>query len=139
MPVIPPDIILDLLYGRETDGLNSDYRPMPKSDTGATYVDQGMLGWYSPDTKPFEPPPGVKWFEGYGATVEDLKRGYSEPRVTNHPAYDLANYKDRMSSPDFSDVEKGDVEAVPSDIEFRGRHRQSRGLLTRPRIPKDRG
>lgn len=129
--------MLDMMAARERE--QSDYRPVPASDTGETYVDQGSLGWYTPSAEPYAPPEGVKFFAGQGATVEDLKRGYSEPRISNHPAYDLSNYKDRWSEPSRSDVTKGDTEAIPSDLEFRGRNRQSRGLMTRPRIPRDRG
>ena len=136
MPVIIPDILLDLLGGR--DKAENDYRPVPASDTGETYTDQGQLGGYSPSLKPYAPPEDVRWFAGYGATEEDLKRGWSEPRITENPAYDLANYKDRWSDPLHPDVRYGDTDAVPSDIQFRQRNRQSRGLVTRPRIPKER-
>jgi len=136
MAGVPLDIILDLSSGR--DERRSDYRAVPASDTGETYTDRGQLGGYSPSAEPYAPPDGVKFYAGFGATEADLRRGYSEPLITNDPAYELANYKDRYSDPMVSDVSNGDTEGMNDVYEFRQRNRQSRGLLARPRIPRDR-
>jgi hypothetical protein len=111
---------------------------VPASDRGETYRDQGMLGSYSTGEKPFDNPPGVRMFTGYGGDMADLERGWCDPLITEHPAYQLANYKDRSSLPMESDVTPGNVEAMPDDMRFRDRNRRSEGFLTRPRIPTER-
>lgn len=132
---IPLDVVEDF-GSRDED--RSDYRPIPSSDDGKTYRDRGMLGFYS-EPKPFRTPRDVSFETGFGATQADLERGWSEPLITEHPAYQLSNYKDRSSVPMESDVTPGNVEMMESDWAFRDRNRQSRGFLTRPRIPTERG
>lgn len=138
---IPSPLPLDIgedLGDREDE--RSDFRDVPRSDTGETYEDRGMLGTYSTnDGKPFAPPAEVQFFTGFGGDLEDLKRGYCDPLVTEHPAYQLSNYKDRSSQPRESDVTPGNVEAMVDDYEFRNRNRRSEGFLTRPRLPTERG
>lgn len=143
-PIIPspdpiiPDIVNDLGFGEDQ---RSDYRPVPRSDQGnETYRERGMLGGYATNGgRPFENPPGVVMFAGYGGDHADLERGWCEPLITQDPAYDLANYKDRSSSPKVSDLGPGDVMMQRQDWEFRNRNRRSEGFLTRPRIPVERG
>lgn len=132
---IPLDIIGDL---GSKDEDRSDYRPVPDSDTGEAYRDRGMLGFYHRE-EPWDTPAEVRFEAGFGATEADLKRGWCEPLITEHPAYQLANYKDRSSMPRESDVTPGNVEMMEDDWSFRNRNRKSRGFLTRPRIPTERG
>jgi len=77
-------------------------------------------------------------FEGYGADKADLERGWCEPLITQDPAYDLSNYKDRSSMPKVSDDTEGNVMVVSDDMRFRNRNRRSEGFLTRPRLPVER-
>lgn len=132
---IPLDVVED--FGADEND-RSDYRPVPSSDTGETYRDRGMLGFYQ-DPKPFKTPDEVRFFAGHGATEADLERGWSDPLITENPAYQLSNYKDRSSQPMESDVTPGNVEMMEDDWAFRERNRKSRGFLTRPRIPTERG
>jgi len=131
-------ITLGLPVGQDEE--RSDYRPVPRSDRGnAAYRDRGALGFYqSNDGEPFETPRDVRFFEGYGANEQVLERGWCEPLITEHPAYQMDNYQERSSLPRVSDVSKGDVEAMSDDYEFRNRNRRARGFLTRPRIPVER-
>lgn len=127
---------LDGSGGSET----SDYRPVPSSDRGNDgYHDRGALGSYATnDGEPWPSPAGVERFTGYGATEADLVRGFCEPLITQNPAYQLENYKDRSSQPMESDVTPGNIEAMDDDWAFRNRNRKARGFLTRPRIPTER-
>jgi len=136
--IIPLDIAEDLNRGEKDE---SDYRPVPDTDRGnASYSDRGMLGFYSPrHREQWGYPDGIKLEGGFGATDAELRRGYAEPDIRQSPAYDLSNYKDRLDQPRTSDVRPGDVEAMESDYAFRQRHRETRGFLTRPRIPRERG
>lgn len=121
-------------------GETSDYRPVPSSDRGNDgYHDRGALGSFATnDGEPWPSPDGVERSTGYGATEADLVRGYCEPTITQNPAYQLENYKDRSSQPRVSDVTPGNIEAKESDWSFRERNREARGFLTRPRIPTER-
>lgn len=83
-------------------------------------------------------PADVKMFAGYGATEEDLKRGFIEPAITDHPKYDAANYKQRWTIPSQSDLDGGAQVDVPSDWEFRSKDLVSHGFLTRPRVSTER-
>jgi hypothetical protein len=136
---IPLDIVIGGLSKENED--RSDFRQVPASDEGNEgYRDHGKLGSYATNRgEPFETPRDVRFDPGYGASARDLERGWKEPLITEHPAYQLENYKDRSSRPDESDVTPGNVEAMPDDWEFRNRNRTSRGFLTRPRIPTERG
>ncbi len=137
MAIIPLDILLDM---SSSDEDRSDFRPVPRSDEGNDgYHDRGMLGTYSTNKgEPFQPPADVRFFAGYGADVSDLKRGWDVPLITENPAYDLSNYKDRSSLPRQPDVTPGNVEAMADDYEFRSRNRRTKGFLTRPRLPTER-
>lgn len=119
----------------------SDFQPVPRSDRGNDgYRDRGQLGGYATNNgEPFKNPADVRLFDGYGATDADLERGWSDPLITEHPAYALENYKDRSSLPRVSDVTPGNVETMPDDWSFRNRNRRTEGFLTRPRIPTERG
>ena len=120
-------------------GDNADYRPVPESDKGnAGYADQGYNGWYSPSEEPFRDPADVKYFVGYGASEEDLRRGYCQADVNRNPAYDKANYEMRSTQPRVSSESFGNTDTMPNDFEFRSRNQRSRGFLTRPRIPTER-
>lgn len=131
---IPLDVVLDGNAGEES---RSDYRPVPASDTGETYRDRGALGFYHRE-EPWETPREVRFEAGHGASMADLERGWSDPLITENPAYQLSNYKDRSSQPMESDVTPGNVEMMEDDWSFRERNRKSQGFLTRPRIPTER-
>lgn len=119
----------------------SDYRPVPSSDRGNDgYHDRGQLGSYATnDGEPWGKLSGAKYETGYGCDMADVARGYSAPGVTQDPAYDLANYKDRYSEPKVSDLVGSDSDGVSSDWEFRSRNRRSQGFLTRSRYDTNRG
>ena len=120
-------------------GDNADYRPVPESDKGnAGYTDQGYTGWYTPSEEPFRDPADVKYFAGYGASEEDLRRGYCEADVGRNPAYDKANYEMRSTQPRVSSEAFGNTDTMPNDFAFRSRNQRARGFLTRPRIPTER-
>jgi hypothetical protein len=80
----------------------------------------------------------VKFDAGFGASAADLERGWCEPSITDGPQYQLQSYKDRSDSPKVSDVTPGNVDMREDDWRFRERNRDSRGFLTRPRIPRER-
>lgn len=131
-------ITLGLPIGKDEE--RSDFRAVPRSDSDPRYRDRGLLGSYATnDGKPFEAPADVRFFAGFGADEEDLERGWCEPRITNEPAYVLENYQERSSEPLLHDVYNDNADAVESDYEFRNRNRRSRGFLTRPRLPINRG
>ncbi len=75
---------------------------------------------------------------GFGATEEDLRRGYCEPGIREAPAYDFDNYENRSTLPRSSDEDDNPSTASESDMEFRARGVRSKGFFTRPKIPIDR-
>lgn len=117
---------------------DDDYRAVPSSDRGNDgYADRGMLGSYTPSREPFRSPSDVKFEAGYGASVADLERGYCAPDISEDPAYELQNYKYRLSAPKVSDLQEKGL-GVPDDWAFQDKNRRARGFLTRPRTPIDR-
>lgn len=130
---------LPILADVGEDGNSADYRPVPKSDKGNDgYTDQGYTGWYSPSEEPFRDPADVKYFVGYGANEEDLRRGYCEADVGRNPAHVKANYEMRSTQPKARNEDFGNTDVMPDDFGFRSRNQRSRGFLTRPRIPTER-
>jgi hypothetical protein len=122
------------------DEERSDYRAVPNSDKGnAGYRDRGMLGSYSPSEDPFRTPGDVRFEAGFGADQADLERGWCDPLITSDPAYELNNYKERSSLPLEPDLNFGNQYAMNDDFDFRNRNRRSKGFLTRPRVPTERG
>ena len=122
-------------------GPTSDYRPVPKSDRGdESYGDRGMLGNYSPsEREPYQPPSDVRFEAGYGATEEDLHRGYCEPTIREDPAYARQNYESRWEmSKQLDGCEPGDGRCM-QEMEFRNRNRRSQGFLRRTYLSEDRG
>ncbi len=126
---------------REGDGENenrSDYRAVPASDRGNDgYHDKGGLGTYQTDATWFRNPAGVKIFDGFGASQEELHRGWCDPGIEEGPEYELANYKYRSSEPKGSDLHifgEGDR----ADFAFRERNRRSAGFFPRPKLPTER-
>lgn len=139
MPNVNIDFVGQLAEAQAAgDEDREDYRPVPDSDADPGYRDRGMLGSYRTSARPFQNPPEVKMFTGYGATEEDLERGYCKPLITDDPAYQLDDYKHRSSQPALSDIDEGGNFAVPSDYAFRRKNERARGFLTRPHIPTDR-
>lgn len=122
------------------DRENADYRPVPESDRGnADYTDRGYAGWYAPSNRePYRAPENVRWFTGYGASEEDLQRGYHVPDVDRRPEFEKQNYEMRSTQPKDPFESFGNTDVVPADLEFRSRNQRARGFLTRPRIPTER-
>jgi len=117
----------------------SDFRDVPLSDTGDGYHDRGAFGSYGPrEHEQWEVPEGVKYMAGFGASVEDLHRGFIEPTIRESPAYDKVNYRERSTQPKVPDEGPGNNQVMDDDWEFRTRNRRSRGFLTRPYIPTER-
>lgn len=119
---------------------DSDFRQVPASDRGnAAYRDVGQRGSFQTNETQFPNPEGVKVFEGYGADETDLVRGFCAPEIRNDPAFDAQNYRDRWTDPRVSNDYNGETDIMRDDWEFRGRNQRSRGFLTRPRVPTERG
>jgi hypothetical protein len=117
----------------------SDFRRVPASDTGEGYDDQGQLGGFETnDGRPFDPPAGVLFEPGFGATEADLKRGFIKPGIKEHPAYDKVNYSDRSSRHMKVDEDVGNTSGLPKDYEFQSRNTTSKGFLVRKRLPTER-
>lgn len=102
------------------------------------YNTQAHLGTYRTNAYPFPNPEGILVFEGFGADDKDLERGFCDPHVKELPNYDKANYHDRYSQPKLPDEDQGNHEVMMRDSEFRIKERESKGFLTRPRIPTER-
>lgn len=116
----------------------SDFR-MPSQDGVTGYNGRGMLGNFAPTPDSYPSPRDVKRFEGCGATAADLERGYVVPVIREEPAFDKSAYQDRWTMPRVSNEDTGQTDVSQDDWEFRGRNQRSRGFLTRPRIPTERG
>jgi hypothetical protein len=114
-----------------------DYRN-GMTGVNAKYETEGMLGSYCTSAEPFLNPEGVKMFAGFGANEAQLDLGYLDPHVSELPNYDNANYKERYSIPSHPDEGPGNHMSLPKDMEFRMKERESKGFLTRPRIPTER-
>ena len=111
---------------------------LPNEGTNPKYDPKGTLGSYrtSDEQTPFAE--GTRLFEGFGANAEDLERGYCEPGIEDLPDYDKVNYQERWTEPSQPSEGPGNTLGMSKDYEFRMRERQSRGFLTRPRIPTER-
>lgn len=117
----------------------SDYRAVPASDRGIGYTDRGQLGDWSPNGgQPYAPPDDIKYEAGFGASSAELRAGFCEVSARGNPAYDLENYKQRLSQPRDANVDQSANEFMESDWEFQNRQRKAKGFLTRPRIPIER-
>lgn len=118
-----------------------DFRNVPSTDRGNDgYHDQGQLGGFETnDGQPFMPNPETVFFDGYGATQEDLKRGFCDPGIQEDPAYIKENYADRSSRPKVAgDENYGNTGWMNKDLEFQNRNTRSKGFLTRKRLPTER-
>lgn len=138
-----PGIIFPVSISFDPDTEGSDYRPRPASDRGLPYKDRGVLGDWSPNGgKPYADADGIKSELQFGSNVygideADARRGYVKPSIENDPAYAFDNYKERWSEPMRSDNDEGG-QNVEADWRFRGKNRESKGFLARPRIPTER-
>lgn len=114
--------------------------PYMAGETGVNpaYNSAGMIGSYCTDPMPFKNPSDVKLFAGFGATEQDIERGYHNIGTRELPNYDKANYALRYSEPSMQDENFANTGVLPEDIEFRNKDRVSKGFLTRPRIPTER-
>ena len=121
--------------GGDTD----DFRNVPRSDRDPRYQDRGMFGNYSSSPKPFPNAEGVRVFTGFGADQADLERGWCDVAVREDPAYDKAAYQDRWTQPREPNEDLSETDVMRQDWEFRGRNQRTRGFLTRPRVPTERG
>lgn len=104
---------------------------------GEKYSDKGSLGSFCTSAEQFPNPEGVKTFPGYGADAADLQRGFDRPEIRELPDYEMKNYKDRWTAPKTSDLVE-DGAGLPPDFEFRNKEIQTKGMLTRPRLPTER-
>lgn len=143
---------LPVLGPMERDENRSDFRDVPRSDKGNRgYRDQGLRSSYQTDAEQFPNPKGVvtaydggyspeveRQRHGYGIDEADIVRGFCEPGIREDPAFDKWNYAERSSEPRHPDEDQGNADRMAKDWEFRSRNRQSRGFLTRPRIPTER-
>lgn len=102
------------------------------------YDQDQTLGSYRTSETPFSNPEEIHVFEGFGANKADLERGWCEAEVKELPNYDKANYHDRWSQPMLPDEDQGNRMFMNQDMEFRMKERESKGFLTRPRIPTER-
>lgn len=102
------------------------------------YDSEGTLGSYRTSESPFPNAAGVVTFPGYGADKEDLERGFCRPTIRDLPEYKKENYEDRYTQA--MDITKDylDIFEPSPDQKFREIDRQSKGFLTRPRIPTER-
>lgn len=114
-----------------------DYRN-GMSGVNPKYDTIGMLGSSYADPDPFKYPDDVKLFAGFGADEADLHRGYCDPNIKALPNYDKVNYNERYTIPSQPDEGPGNHMALQGDMEFRMKERESKGFLTRPRIPTER-
>lgn len=108
-------------------------------DKGEKYDDKGMLGSYRTSEVQFPNPGEVKTFPGFGADEADLELGFIRPEVSGLPNYDQANYYNRWTAPKLPDEDEGNRDSMIQDIEFRTKDIRSKGFLTRPRTPTERG
>lgn len=107
---------------------------------GKQYADKGELGSPYENEMPFKDPAGLKRFDGYGATTDDLERGYCDPEIRELPDYDKKNYQDRSTLPKAKhDNLDGSLPILDDDDwKFRNKDVQTKGFLTRPRLPTER-
>lgn len=113
-------------YTDGLDGVNDKY------DT------PGTLSSYCTSETQFKDPKGVVHFNGFGMDDADYARGFCDPNVKELPNYDKINYASRYSLPRIPDEDQGNTEAMDKDFEFRTKDLESKGFLTRPRIPTER-
>lgn len=102
------------------------------------YDTPGMLKSYQTSPDQFPNPKDMVVFSGFGMNAEDYERGFCDPHVRELPDYDKRNYADRYSQPRVADENQGNTMALPKDYEFRQKELESKGFLTRPRIPTER-
>lgn len=108
-------------------------------DNGEKYDDKGMLGSYRTSEVQFPNPEGLKVFSGFGADEADLELGFIRPEARQLPNYDQSNYYNRWTQPKVPDEDEGNRDSMSQDFEFRTKNLNSRGFLTRPRTPTERG
>ena len=106
---------------------------------GEKYDDLGMLGSYRTSEVQFRNPKGLKTFPGFGADEADLELGFIKPEIRELPEYDKVNYHDRWTQPMLPDEDLTNRDSMARDLEFRLEQRNSKGFLTRPRTPTERG
>lgn len=87
---------------------------------------------------PFPAPAEVKFEAGYGADIDDLKRGYLSSDIKELPKYDKVNYNDRWTRPRMPDEDAPSTEETVNNFEFVEKSARTKGIFTRPRIPQER-
>lgn len=112
---------------------------MPRDRDDGGYDGRGMLGSYTPTSEPYPSPADVRRFTGFGADEATLERGYASVSIREDPAYDKDSYIDRWTMPRQPNQDMGETDVMRDDWEFRGRGQRSKGFLTRPRVPTERG
>lgn len=77
----------------------------------------------------------IKRFAGFGASENDLERGYIEPKLPLTPSYDASNYWKHWSD------NKGDMkyfDITREEMEFQDKDMVSKGFLNRLVLPTER-
>jgi hypothetical protein len=137
------------IKGQRPGAEGDDYRPAADSHAdGKSYKDRGAFGTYQVREDDFPDPANLKRATGWGATTEDLRRGFVRPSITDNPAYEKSNYELRSSLPrremdggDSRDRLNDDGSNIFDDADysnFRDRNMVAKGFLTRPRYSKER-
>lgn len=105
---------------------------------GEKYDDLGYIGQFRSYEGQAPKPEGIKFETGYGASEEDLQRGYCRPAIRDLPEYDRTNYLSRATVAkgegfDYPSLSmKGTPEKLKDKWEFQEEGRESKGFLTRP-------
>jgi len=108
------------------------------SGVNEKYDTPPTLGSYRTSETQFPNPKGMVHFNGFGMDDADYARGFCDPEIKELPNYDKANYHQRYSQPKLPDEDQGNREVMEKDFEFRTKDLESKGFLTRPRIPTER-
>lgn len=99
----------------------------------AVFIDGARPTEDESGVEPYAPPADVKFEAGYGASVEDLKRGWRDPDIRDVPEYTFENYRQRGTLPKEPDLDDGARTADEQDYRFRAKGMRSSGFLTRGR------
>lgn len=108
--------------------------------TNEKYDEKGRLGSYRTGSEQFPNPSDVVTFEGFGASHEDLQRGFIRPTMRELPEYQKSNYRFRLTEDrvDDDDRDNGLGVGFSKDLEFQKKDRVTTGLFARPLIPDER-
>ena len=84
----------------------------------------------------------VKFFTGHGASEEELERGFIRPAIEEKPEHDAGNYRRWFSEPKGESYQPPMMGSYGPDKvrereEFKNRHRESKGFLSRSHYVKE--